>query len=142
MQDLKFNTDELNRIMAADIDKLTPNELKLRLKALEEKIRLAPIPADIKANTDLSGLGPEDLVVITMVAGPMGDIFNFSGTSYPPGRHTVKKRIAESLQYYVSEAYKIEREKLMSRSNINQSAMLRGEDLARVERFQQIMKED
>lgn len=144
MIDKKFDVVDMDRIMASDVDKLTPNELKLRLKALEEKISLSPI-AEGKTKIDkgnLIGVGPDDLVTITMPAGPQGDTFNLNGHKYPPGEHVVKNRIAQDLRYRVSAAYKIERERLVSRSNATQSAILRGEDIARIERFENIMRED
>lgn len=143
MSDKSMNATDLDRILAANIEDLTPNEMKIRLKALEEKISIirAVAPGN-KSSSDLSGLGPDDFVLINMPASPQGDIFNLNGQKYPPGQHKVLKRVAEHLTYLVSESWKVEKERLISRSNHFQSALLRGEDLARVERFEQIMKED
>jgi len=143
MQEKEFDDANLARIMSADVDKLNPLELKLRLKTLEANIKLNITANKVSVDKkNLKNLGPDDLVTITMIANPQGDIFNLNGTMYAPGQHVVKKRVAEYLQYMVSQSYKVERERLVSRSNPNQSSLLRGEDLARVERFEAIMKED
>lgn len=143
MIDAKVDATMLERIMAADVEKLTPNELKIRLQALESKIQILETKEiQEKHASDLTGIGPDDEVWINMVTGPMGDVFRMGDTKYPPGRIKVKKRIAEHLQYLVSNAYQIEREKLISRSNMAQSAMLRGEDIAKIERYNQILAED
>lgn len=139
MVDQKF---DIEKIMAKDIAQLTPEELRLRLKALEAKITVLTKDTMVKSVTDLTAIGPDDKVVITMCAGPMGDTFKIQEKPFPPGRHEVTKRIADQLAYMVSEAYKIERERLMSRSNMLEGALLRGETLAKIERFEQIMKED
>jgi len=144
MIDRKDDEQSLARIMEADIEKLNPSELRLRLKALEEKISLTPVATNAVYldKTNLSGVGPDDLVTITMCAGPMGDIFDLNGRKYPPGKHVVKRRVAQDLRYRVSTAYKVERERLVSRSNVAHGAILRGEDIAKVERFENIMRED
>ena len=139
MVDQKF---DLKKIMEKDIAQLTPEELRLRLKALEEKITVLTRETMVKSPTDLTAIGPDDLVEISMCSGPMGDVFKIQEKPYGPGRHTVTKRIADQLAYMVSEAFKIERERLMSRSNVMEGALLRGEQLAKIERYEEIMKEN
>lgn len=131
---------DMGKIMEKDIALLTQEELRIRLKELEKKISI--LSADVMVKTDLTTLGPDDKVEITMCAGPMGDIYKINEVPYMPGKHVVTKRLAEQLAYMVSESYKIERERLMSRGNLMEGALLRGEQLARIERYQEIMKEN
>jgi len=132
---------DIDALMKKDVDDLTPEELKIRLKNTEAKI--AELRLDSSMHSDgrnIDEIGPDDLVTITVPSSPMGDIYNLNWKYYPPGRHQVPKRVAQHLAYVISESWKIERERLMSRTNKFSGSLLRGEDIARIERFEQIMK--
>lgn len=135
--DAKF---DLETIMGKDVALLNAEELRFRLKELDKKI--AVLSKNAEPQLSLLPIGPDDKVEITMCTGPMGDLFKINEKAYGPGKHVVTKRLADQLAYMVSEAYKIERERLMNRGNVMEGALLRGEQLAKIERYQQIMKED
>lgn len=130
---------DLDSIMKKDLNLLSMDELKLRLAEVE---RRGTAKVELPKAEDLSKLEPDDLVMIHMVDGPMGDIFKINEFPYPAGPHKVKLRVARQLASMVSDAWKIERERTISRSNAMNGALLRGEELAKIERFESIMKEN
>jgi hypothetical protein len=90
----------------------------------------------------LEGLKPNDLVAITIPPGPMGEVYKINEKMFPPGKHKVKLKVARQLAGMVSESWRMERERLTSRSNILKQGVLQLQNVAKIERFQQIMKED
>src|SRR6266404_1556543 len=127
---------DLETIMKKPIGELTVNELKIRLEAVEKK---GAIHAKGK---NLNDLKPDDLVEISVPFAPLGETYKINEVPYAEGRHRVPLRLARQLASMISESYKIERERLTSRSNHMQGAMLRGEELAKIQRFEQIIAED
>jgi hypothetical protein len=131
-------------ILEKDIDALTPIQLKRRLQLLEEKMAGLQMPvttAMLEAGKSPAFLLPDDVVEIEMPLGPMGDVFKINETPYY-GRCQVKLRTAQQLSSMVSNAYQIERERLQSRGSALDSAILRGEALVKIQRFNKIQAED
>jgi len=132
---------DIDALMKKDVDDLTPEELKVRLKNTEAKI--AEMKLDVSLHSDtrsIDELGPDDMVTITVPPSPMGDPYNLNFKYFGPGEHTMKKRQALDLAYRVSQSWKTERERLISRTNRFAGAILRGEELTRINRFEDIMK--
>jgi len=132
---------DIDALMKKDVDDLTPEELKIRLKNTEAKIAEMKLDVSLQSDTrNIDELGPDDEVDITIPASPMGDPYNINFKYYGPGTHRLKKRVANELAYRVSQSWKTERERLISRTNRFAGAILRGEELTKINRFEDIMK--
>lgn len=129
---------DLETILKKDINLLTMDELKLRLKEMEKKGAIQALVG----KDDLKGIGPNDEVFITIPSGPSSDVYMINEKQFPPGKYKMKLRTARQLSSMVAESWKIEKERLISRGNHMNGALLRGEELSKIERFQQIMAED
>jgi hypothetical protein len=132
---------DIDALMKKDVDALTPEELKIRLRNTEAKI--AGMKLDTSMHTDgrsIDELGPDDIVSITVPSSPMGEPYNLNFNYFTPGTYQVKKRVALDLSYRISQSWKTERERLISRTNKFAGAILRGEELAKINRFEEIMK--
>lgn len=132
---------DIDALMKKDVEDLTPEELKIRLKNTEAKI--AEMKLDTSLHTDgrsIDEIEPDEIVEITVPSSPMGDTYNLNFKYFPPGVHKVKKRVALDLAYRISQSWRIERERLMSRTNKMSGAILRGEELVKINRYEEIMK--
>lgn len=127
---------DIETIMKKPIGELSVEELKLRLAAVEKKGAI-----QLKGK-NLNDLKPDDLVEISVPFAPLGEVYKINEVPYTEGTHKVPLRVARQLASMISESFKIERERLTSRSNHMQGAMLRGEELAKIQRFEQIIRED
>lgn len=128
---------DINEILKKDLEDCSADELRLRARHLEEKIANVTASINNKGPQDVP-IQPDDIVEIDMPPYPTGEVFRINEVPYQGICH-VKYRTALQLAHMVSEAYKIERERLVSRKSILESASLRGEDLTKIRRFEQIM---
>jgi hypothetical protein len=124
---------EKELILAKPIAECSNEEKDQKLELLQERVDL------IGMSQDLSKVGPEDLVWITVPLKPDGNIFEINLKNYY-GRIKVQKRLAEELMYRISASYQIEKERLMSRGNAPKDDRIRGEHQATIERYTQMME--
>lgn len=127
---------EKEALIAKPISQCSQIEKDLKLEILEERVK------GIVVAKDLSSLGPDDLVTITVPVKTDGEMFEINLKKYY-GRIQVTKRTAEQLMYMMSDHFARQRDLLKDRGNRNrgpQSSIIRGEESIQLERYQQIME--
>jgi hypothetical protein len=125
---------ERELILKKPIGECSSEEKDWKLALLQERVD------GIVAGQDLTKLGPEDLVWITVPLKPDGNLFEINLKNYY-GRIKVQKRLAEELMYRISASYQMEKERLISRGNAPKDDRIRGEHQATIERFTQMMED-
>lgn len=125
---------EKELILAKPIAECSNEEKDQKLELLQERVDM------INMSQDLTKLGPDDIVMITVPLKPDGNLFEINLKSYY-GRIKVTKKLAEELMYRISNSYQIEKERLISRGNVKKDDQIRGEHQATIERYTQMMED-
>lgn len=131
----KLTPADKEALIAKPIGECSQIEKDLKLQILEERVK------GIAVSQDLSKLGPDDLVYITVPLKDDGEMFEINLNKYY-GRIKVTKRAAEQLMYMISDHYEKVKERTIDRGNARRknNKGLRGEDHAVVERYQSMME--
>lgn len=126
---------DLEAIMKKEIEKLSFDELKLRLAEVEKRTQIVET-VTVEPGDDV---GPDDPVVITVPLAPDGSTLRLNFIDYY-GTIKVRRRTAEQLAHMVSSLYSIEHERLVSRSKETGLFGLSPGVSAQIQRFHEIME--
>jgi hypothetical protein len=136
---VNLTAEQEQALLKKPLEECSEPEVKARLRIREAQ--LSQFTSQFQ-QSQLEDITDDDDVWVEIPALPTGELFKINEQAYY-GRMQVKYRTARTLLSLVSEAYRVEREKDMRRGNLDGggSALLRGEHLARIERYKTIMGE-
>lgn len=132
---------DIAAIMEKPIEKLTESELKIRVTQYEQQLKKFQIATDLN---DWTHANPKQIVEFDVPPYPGGGpntFFQVNTQSFPPGRHKATLKCALTLRSMVSEAYKVEGDKIRSRGrgDLFKEANVSVNNLMQIRRFEEIM---
>lgn len=125
---------DIEGIMKKEIDKLSFEELKLRLAETEKRSQIV----EMLSTDPGADVGPDDPVVITVPLAPDGNTLRINFVDYY-GTIKVRRRTAEQIAYHISALYSVERERLISRSRDNGLFQMDPMMNTQIQRYHEIM---
>lgn len=137
---VKFRDDppvDEEAILKIPLSECSEEQVRLRAEILEK--RLAKVQSSLPA--DLRGLKPTDRVEITMPLAPDGSLYTINDKPYY-GKIVVELQTARQLLSMVSEASRVERDRLRERKGPTDSTIYRGDDQLKLQRYKEIMGEN
>ena len=131
----KLTKDQQEAILRKPISECTEGEREVKLLLLDHSFR------EMKArdrSIDLGSMEDTDKVEMFVPLLPTGDMVDINGHKYYGDYPEMEVRLAREIAYYLSMAYKNERQLGQDMGNLSDSTKLKGEHHIRIRRAQEI----